>query len=374
MYSESNELNTNNSTEITRVNETLVLLNLASPFEDIQVKLDNTSDSECYPAYQSGEKALIERESLEKNLTYLERDTPSYRHQKSIATSEKSRNLTRCGFAEVEASKYFLISKGSYANFNLRVYNCSKWASNPAFVKICQNKTIQCNKFQLYRTYNGTCNNLNNPNKFGVAYQPFRRLLPPKYSDGVSEPRKSKSGKYLPSARTVSLIVHRPIYKDDPKFTVMLAVWGQFLDHDITATALSQSFNGKAISCCDENGQIKTQLHPECFPVKLEPFDPYYQEYNVSCMEFVRSAPAPTCRLGPREQLNQASAYIDGSMIYGSDEDVVSKLRSFKNGSLVMMKTGDNRSLLPVSEDFADGCNREEQASKGRYCFAAGND
>jgi len=47
----------------------------------------------------------------------------------------------------------------------------------------------------------------------------------------------------LPSAREVSVTVHRPIYAEDPNFTVMLAVWGQFLDHDITATALSQGIH-----------------------------------------------------------------------------------------------------------------------------------
>lgn len=180
----------------------------------------------------------------------------------------------------------------------------------------------------MYRSFNGSCNNLKSPNRNGVAYQPFRRILQPEYSDGINEPRKAKSGKNLPSARTVSLIVHRPIYRNDPKFTVMLAVWGQFLDHDITATALSKGSEGKSISCCDENSQIRKDIHPECFPVKLDRMDPYYQEYNVSCMEFIRSAPAPTCRLGPREQMNQASAYIDGSMIYGTDEEV-SRVKSF---------------------------------------------
>jgi hypothetical protein len=52
-------------------------------------------------------------------------------------------------------------------------------------------------------------------------------------------PRLASDGGALPSAREVSIIVHRPMYRDDPKFTVMLAVWGQFIDHDITATALS---------------------------------------------------------------------------------------------------------------------------------------
>lgn len=49
----------------------------------------------------------------------------------------------------------------------------------------------------------------------------------------------ASDGSPLPSARAVSVTVHRPVYRDDPKFTVMLAVWGQFMDHDVTATALS---------------------------------------------------------------------------------------------------------------------------------------
>ena len=79
------------------------------------------------------------------------------------------------------------------------------------------------------------------------------------------------------------------MYHQDSQFSVVLAVWGQFIDHDITATALS----GPAISCCDDRA-----LHPECFPVMLDMGDPYFHQFNLTCMEFVRSAPAPTCTLG----------------------------------------------------------------------------
>lgn len=146
----------------------------------------------------------------------------------------------------------------------------------------------------------------------------------------------------------------------------MLAVWGQFLDHDITATALSQGENGRTISCCNN----RASKHPECFPVLLDANDPYYQ-YNISCMEFVRSAPAVTCHFGPREQMNQVTSFIDGSVIYGADIDVVNKLRTFENGTLKML-TIANRTLLPISEDLNDGCNREEMKLRGRYCFMTG--
>lgn len=38
-----------------------------------------------------------------------------------------------------------------------------------------------------------------------------------------------------------------------------------------------------------------------------------------------------------------------------------------------MYTTEDGRELLPASEDLDDGCNREEEYKKGRYCFATGD-
>lgn len=56
---------------------------------------------------------------------------------------------------------------------------------------------------------------------------------------------------------------------------------------------LQSDRDGNTISCC---GVIPH--HPECFPVRVSAADPYYHQFNLSCMEFVRSAPAPTCSLG----------------------------------------------------------------------------
>ncbi|KAI8437925.1 hypothetical protein MSG28_010605 [Choristoneura fumiferana] len=91
-----------------------------------------------------------------------------------------------------------------------------------------------------YRSLDGSCNNLAQPLRWGVSRTPFRRVLPADYGDGISSPRTGVNGSTLPSARDVSVTVHRPSYAHDISFTVMLAVWGQFIDHDITATALSK--------------------------------------------------------------------------------------------------------------------------------------
>lgn len=239
----------------------------------------------------------------------------------------------------------------------------AKWS--PKFK--CANRTddnkLLCpsNHTVRYRSFDGNCNNLNYPTLWGVALTGFRRNLPPRYSDGIGSPRTTTKNRTLPEATTVSAKVHRPLYRNDPNFTVMLAVWGQFLDHDITATALSQGRNGSAISCC----RRAAPNHPECFPV--------LEELSGKCMEFVRSAPAPNCCLGPRNQMNQASAYIDASVVYGSDKELSDKLRTFQYGYLRMLTTKDGRDLLPPSLDVNDGCNRENMNNDNKYCFLSGD-
>ncbi|CAH8532540.1 unnamed protein product [Heterobilharzia americana] len=59
-----------------------------------------------------------------------------------------------------------------------------------------------------YRSIDGTCNNLNHP-RWGAALVPFRRLLPPKYENGMNTPIGWSSTKLYfgypkPSARLVS--------------------------------------------------------------------------------------------------------------------------------------------------------------------------
>lgn len=85
-----------------------------------------------------------------------------------------------------------------------------------------------------YRTHDGTCNN-GRKGRWGAAQMPFNRFQPPAYNDGIEELRESIFGGPLPSPRFVSLLVHGSRESDSP-VTLMLAQWGQFIDHDLTAT------------------------------------------------------------------------------------------------------------------------------------------
>lgn len=234
-------------------------------------------------------------------------------------------------------------------NSNLsKIFDEEKWSSAVKCLEAEQQR-IQCNDSTRYRRIDGRCNSLAAGEETrGGAFTPYRRRLPARYGDGTSSPRGSSDGR-LPPALRVSREVHRPLYREDGRFTVALAVWGQFLDHDITATAASRSRDDSPVRCCTWGSQPN---HPECFPVREE---------DGTCMEFVRSAAAPTCCLAQREQLNQATAYVDGSTVYGSDETVAGSLRERRGGRLISLRTPDGRELLPESRDPTDGCNRADQ-------------
>jgi len=325
--------------------------------------LPEPTDQEMQEALNAGKEALGDREIIEETILSPALNSPSYRHQRAVSTTRLARIESKRGYVEDHATRYLAKMFNHKRKFSGRSSVGRGRKSN-----LDKSVKTSCGSPEKYRSYDGTCNNKKHP-RWGAAYIPFRRALNPDYCDGISSPRCALDGSELASAREVSVGVHRPSYYTDPHFTVMLAVWGQFLDHDITATALNQGQNGEPIECCT-NVEPK---HPECFSVPLSNGDPYFDDYNMTCMNFVRSVPAPTNRFGPREQFNQATAFIDGSVVYGSTEEKVTSLRSFQDGQLKMYKTTFNRTLLPVNRDATDGCNEAEENAKGKYCFDSGD-
>ncbi|CAG9132466.1 unnamed protein product [Plutella xylostella] len=320
-------------------------------------------------AVTHGKAALHNRTVLESLRTPLQVDSPAGRAQRAAATAREVKPMADAAYAVEQATRALangtdLSNREGGVGVGPAVNGSFPFPEPP----YCGQATPPCPPSK-YRTLNGTCNNPNYPLRWGVSNTPFRRVLPAVYADGISAPRTGADGSPLPSARDVSVTVHRPSYAHDVSFTVMLAVWGQFIDHDITATALNKGTNSTPLSCCGSN----LPPHPECFPVPLDVEDPFYQQYNLTCMEFVRSAPAYTCHYGPRNQMNQATAFLDGSTVYGYTASRANRLRTFVGGRLKMLTVG-SRELLPPSTDPNDGCNTVEMNAKGRYCFESGDD
>ena len=226
----------------------------------------------------------------------------------------------------------------------------------------------------LYRTIDGSCNNLENP-LFGASGTAFTRIAPAAYEDGISAPRgrlqgMSESvfspGSFLPpnpSARLISAAVVQNVTQDEIPFTHILMQWGQFLDHDMD---IGPELEAECEGC---------EFTEVCEPIRVPDLDPAFgvgTPQNGDCLTFRRSLPAcDISRPGeflPREQINDLTSYIDGSMVYGSNEEIGNAVRLFKNG---LLRTGPNfpgnQPSLPVDNEFLVACPNAQD------CFLCGD-
>ncbi|XP_055950747.1 uncharacterized protein LOC129984809 isoform X3 [Argiope bruennichi] len=212
-----------------------------------------------------------------------------------------------------------------------------------------------------YRAYSGYCNNVQNP-RWGNANTAYVRYLSPDYSNHVNSPRQSAAGGPLPGARHVSAVVHSDSERPHPHLTVFLAIFAEFVFHDIFHTSQSAGYRGHRIRCC---GVPKNFLHPECYPI----IDDDITSKQSFCVNYVRSSNVPRagCTLGPREQINQVTSFLDGSAVYGSSEEEVKRLRTYKNG---LMKTQEGLELLPPDISNPHDCRASALNHK---CFLAGD-
>lgn len=68
---------------------------------------------------------------------------------------------------------------------------------------------------------------------------------------------------------------------------------------------------GQLLNCKSCNS--RKSVHPECWPIPIPKNDPFFVSTNgkKQCLHFVRSMNGQKT-LGPREQMNQLTSYIDG--------------------------------------------------------------
>ncbi|XP_061183345.1 peroxidase-like protein [Saccostrea echinata] len=231
----------------------------------------------------------------------------------------------------------------------------------------------RCDPNKKYRSACGACNNLRNP-LYGKAFTPFRRIVPSKYEDGIEAPRtRSVLGGSLPSARDVSNVIHEePPLNVNSVITPFVFSFGQFLDHDFTSTPLMEDENGYLIEDCCLNPE-----RFECFNIPVSVKDPYFTDPTRKCIHFVRSdiAPPLDCSSGIRQQQNQRSAFIDGTMIYGFNGAKEDSLRVFELGFLKVSEAFPNTNgVLPKGEE--NSCNIQEEDRQSRdiqHCFDSGD-
>ena len=142
---------------------------------------------------------------------------------------------SRSGFVSIRLGPSSLASTSKLSDV-IKELNCSQPTAN------CTDSEYHAK----YRTFDGTCNNLDNP-LWGSAPTAFTRMLDSLYYDenGLSDPIGFPDQLYapeMPSAHLVSreLFIHRKrATNNEKKHSHMLMQWGQFLDHDISFTAES---------------------------------------------------------------------------------------------------------------------------------------
>lgn len=180
-----------------------------------------------------------------------------------------------------------------------------------------------------YASIDGTGNNIDNP-ELGSTGTQLLRLAEAAYGDGLSTP----AGEDQPSAREISNVIAAAdsSQTNDRYLTDIFWVWGQFIDHDITLTEAAHDEYGNPL---------------ESFPIEVPTGDAYFDPDGSGddVINLNRSA-FEEDEDGIRQQINQITAFIDGSGIYGSDAELAAQLRTFEGG---MLATSDG-DLLPYGE------------------------
>lgn len=170
---------------------------------------------------------------------------------------------------------------------------------------------VSCAGLQTrYRTFDGTCNNIERPS-MGAADQCNKRLLPASYRDGISEPPvRPNVASIYEAVQDIPVKDMNPIGRP----TAIFAEVFQFFAHDVSATALS-ALQGE-LDCCSRKKEPQCALSIDVTPARE------YREKGAHCLPFLRAARCPCSGDSVRQSLNTASAYIDLSQVYGKGERI----------------------------------------------------
>lgn len=193
-------------------------------------------------------------------------------------------------------------------------------------------KIPYCDHSNIYRSEDGSCNNLNPKYAWwGMSNTPFQRLLEPAYNDVIDEPRTQSTdeGYSLPNPRKIAMDLNGPMDDLNTMITNLVPHFSQFLAHDITLTSLTKDDTGKTVAClCHE-------VNSDCINIPTPKND--HLNADQKCMAVPRSSASFShfnCDLGAREQTNTRTAWLDLSQLYGNDLEMSLKLRLFKEGHL----------------------------------------
>jgi len=176
-----------------------------------------------------------------------------------------------------------------------------------------------------FRTITGRFNNLAQP-WWGSAGIPFTRSVEPAYGDASGRIPARVDG---PSPRAISESVLAQ--GDDLVFSRfndsnMFWLWGQFLDHDMDETPIAMPM--------------------EPFDISVPLADPWFDPGSTGTAQISLDRSGYQLVAGRREQVNRITAFIDASLVYGSDPARAAELRTLDGTGKLKTSDGD---LLPYN-------------------------
>lgn len=169
-----------------------------------------------------------------------------------------------------------------------------------------------------FRSFNGSGNNISSRQAllYGATDIPLFREIPAQY--GSEDPNNAMAGKTRPSARRISnAVIDEPVTTFNARgLSAFVYVWGQFLDHDMSLTPTGTT---------------------EYVPISL----PADEKIFTEAIPFFRSEVyTGTGAANIRQQMNLNTAWIDASMVYGSDSARAHWLRTMSGGKMKLSAGG----------------------------------
>ncbi|GFU34405.1 peroxidasin [Nephila pilipes] len=232
----------------------------------------------------------------------------------------------------------------------------------------------------FYRSLDGSCNNLHHP-CWGKADEPYQRWLPPAYANGIDSLRRRADGGELPSPRQVFQWVcsqfHQSPNTTYPSLSNVAVFWGQMLTHEMMLTPIVtvKKWNGTRfvdgqLQCCKPNDTLR----PECIPIVMDE-DGFFPKGH--CIDISRSAAfayspfscTPFSLGMPRDQMNQLTSFIDASLVYGSSNEIMKKIR--EKGGLGAKLSMDHSGGWTILPRRSRNCKSGHRTCDKR-CFLAG--
>ncbi|XP_058061754.1 chorion peroxidase-like, partial [Anopheles bellator] len=207
---------------------------------------------------------------------------------------------------------------------------------------------IKCNPDYPYRSYDGSCNNLQHAT-WGRRGRALKHPIAPCYTDAVSTPARSVSGEPLPQNRKLVADLADELVRigesDTNPTSMFLVFFAEFVTLDMIgrATRRTQHATEGFRGCRADGSDRSAFVSPLVNPLRVPPGDHCYGRVGVRCLNFSPQEKAnDRCELKYAGDRNLESSYLDLSGLYGKDPDFD------RDGKLELRHCGVTRPLEVV--------------------------